>query len=282
MTSVITVRATDRDRGLNGAIYYYLGQQSPYFAVNPVTGVIWVVGELSYPQSPYDLQVFARDRGLPSKQSSARVTIKIRVDLPGYPESNAGPTEDVPPYFPDGPYFSDVFENYPVGGLVNIIKAEQKGSESETLNPRISYALTGDNRRYFQIGSRNGMVYLNSKLDYESGPKTFNLKVTARVQGVSSELSTSTDFVVDVQDSSDNQYSPLFDPPYKEVTLDENVPIGHTVTQVKASDKDSGPAGTVVYSIVYGSGLGLFEIGNSSGIVKTAGPLDYEKQRQVS
>ena len=275
--TVLAIHATDLDRGVNGEFYYYLKEPSPYFAVNPSNGRIWVVGELNYAQSPYNLKISAQDRGLPRRTSSTTATIRIRSDIPDYPQAPI-PIADIPIYFPKGPYYVDIFENYPVGGLLTIVKAEQEGIETNALNAAIRYSLSGDNDDYIKIDPTNGVITLAKNVDYETKLKRFELKITATLQGVSSALSSSTEFKADVQDSSDNQYRPVFNSQFKHVTINENVPIGHTVTTVSATDNDVGPAGEVIYSMVDGTGLGIFEIGNSSGIVKTANFLDYEKQ----
>ncbi|KAM9357316.1 protocadherin alpha-8-like [Symphorus nematophorus] len=85
--------------------------------------------------------------------------------------------------------------------------------------------------------------------------------------------------LVNVLDINDN--APVFSQDVYSVMLDENAPVGTTVTQVNATDLDDGTNGEVVYSfssIVNRNILKLFDINPSTGEIIVKGPLDYEQK----
>jgi len=85
--SVGRVSATDADEGVNGEIYYSLidvdDEEDPQrsFAVDPVTGVVFVTRPLSYRQAPrFTLTVAAQDRG-PKPAYAVRQADTATVDI---------------------------------------------------------------------------------------------------------------------------------------------------------------------------------------------------------
>ncbi len=89
--------------------------------------------------------------------------------------------------------------------------------------------------------------------------------------------SGSIDVFITVDDANDND--PVFNNATYEVSLYENVPVGTTIVQVHATDKDKGPNSEVRYSFSptteenYGH---LFGISNTTGEVFVKGVIDYE------
>jgi len=83
--------------------------------------------------------------------------------------------------------------------------------------------------------------------------------------------------VLQVLDANDN--SPQFENSTLELSLKEDIAVGSTVFRVRASDKDSGLNGHVVYSFtqdtVQESGL-VFGINGETGHIYTQADLDYE------
>ena len=62
----------------------------------------------------------------------------------------------------------------------------------------------------------------------------------------------------------------------EEVGVEENSPVGTLVYELIARDRDSGNNKVVVYSIIGGSGQGLFIIDSGSGELRTNATFDYE------
>ncbi|XP_030001940.1 protocadherin alpha-8-like [Sphaeramia orbicularis] len=87
--------------------------------------------------------------------------------------------------------------------------------------------------------------------------------------------------LVNVLDINDN--APVFTKDVYSVMLDENVPVGTTVTQVNATDLDEGPNGEVVYSFsssINQKILNLFDINQSTGEIIVKGLINYEEKEK--
>lgn len=97
-------------------------------------------------------------------------------------------------------------------------------------------------------------------------PRSSNISVTIRVMDV-------------------NDNTPVFDnDPVFLRTVRENTAVDHVVHTFVATDRDSGPNGTVRYSIVSEDASGpspslgnYFKIGPQSGKLRLAKPIDYEQ-----
>ena len=81
--------------------------------------------------------------------------------------------------------------------------------------------------------------------------------------------------IIKVSDINDNV--PEFYIPHPDkVAVEENSPVGTSFYDVTAIDRDSGNYGAVKYSILGGSGWGLFVIDSLSGELSTNATFDYE------
>ncbi|XP_031698408.1 protocadherin alpha-4-like, partial [Anarrhichthys ocellatus] len=101
--------------------------------------------------------------------------------------------------------------------------------------------------------------------------------VLIAVDGGKPPKSGEMNILVNVLDINDN--APVFSEDVYSVMLNENAPVGTTVTQVNATDLDDGPNGEVVYSFsnsVNRRLFKLFEINQSTGEIIVKGPIDYE------
>lgn len=83
--------------------------------------------------------------------------------------------------------------------------------------------------------------------------------------------------IIKVGDVNDN-VPEFYIPRPEEVAVEENSPVGTSVYEVTATDRDSGNYKLVKYSILGGSGWGLFVIDRSSGMLRTNATFDYEKR----
>lgn len=74
-TSVVTVTATDRDKGSNGKVYYAIssGNSEGFFHVDNKTGVVSTAGSLDRERtSKYTLIIQAQDNGHPSARKVSK------------------------------------------------------------------------------------------------------------------------------------------------------------------------------------------------------------------
>lgn len=71
-TSVAQVVANDEDMGPNGLLYFSFISKSPFFAIDPISGVVTVTRSLAGKRRrSYGLLVTARDRTLPSSKAQS-------------------------------------------------------------------------------------------------------------------------------------------------------------------------------------------------------------------
>ena len=126
----------------------------------------------------------------------------------------------------------------------------------------IKYSITSEE---FSIGETNGRVVTNRKFDYES-EKEFSFVLTATdLKG----RVASAEVLVKIE--SEDEYAPVFERPSYKYTLDRELPVGHIIGRVHATDQDSGPDGRVVYSLVTG---GHYFTVSGSGDLQVLRPLD--------
>uniref|UniRef100_A0A3B5L7H3 Protocadherin 2 alpha a 15 n=1 Tax=Xiphophorus couchianus TaxID=32473 RepID=A0A3B5L7H3_9TELE len=119
------------------------------------------------------------------------------------------------------------------------------------------------------------VLFLHKPLDREVA-RSHRLLLTA-VDGGKPPKSGTMGIVINVLDVNDNM--PVFTRESYTVELNENSPVGTTVIQVNATDKDEGLNGEVVYS--FGDNVNnklrkLFEIDTITGAITVKGLLDYE------
>lgn len=273
----VRVNAKDEDVGTNGGLYYYLNPLNDYFMVDAVTGTVKVAQALDYSiASSYSLTVFAKDRGNPPKSSSAKVNIQIEEDVRSYPPANSpNPGQNTGPFFPEGSYTTSIREDFPIGGALLLIRAADNDPVGP--NKKLTYALSGTGNTDFKINAGSGLVTLAKSVDYTSGGSNkYTLTVRATDGG---GLSVESKLFIEIQDVDENGFTPKFNPQQKVVNIQEDLAIGKSVTSVSASDADgSGPDGTVMYSIIQGSGMGVFKVVSNTGDIVTDAPLDREKR----
>ena len=280
MTSILRVRATDKDIGTNGGIYYYISGSSPWFSVDAITGVVKVVNTLPN-QALVSMDVIARDRGTPSKTATVRVNININLISDYPPPDSSNPGVNTPPIFPEESYTANVREDFPVGAAVLVIHAVDRDPPGR--NRRIQYTLSGDNA--FQIDQNTGVVTLRNALNYAVKSK-YDLNVVARDGGASPQ-SASAPLTITVQQVDKNRHAPVFQPSAQQqaVKVRENSAANTKVGgSISATDADGSgrPEGQVVFSIASGSGLPYFKIDQNSGDLRTVTMLDKEKQGQYN
>ena len=104
----------------------------------------------------------------------------------------------------------------------------------------------------------SGNIRLKQKLDYEA-KKTYTFTITATDGGGSA-----TDARVDVIVEDYNDNIPVFDRNPYIASVEENVNVGHVVGAVRATDRDSGPRGRVMYTIT-----NIASVGNTFAISST-------------
>ncbi|XP_047209285.1 protocadherin beta-11-like [Girardinichthys multiradiatus] len=127
-------------------------------------------------------------------------------------------------------------------------------------------------------GKKYAEMVLQKPLDRETKPN-ISLKLIA-VDGGTPQRSGTVNIDVIVLDANDN--APVFNQSLYKATVTENSAKNTYVTTVNASDADFGSNSVVTYyfSDLSGALRDLFKIDETSGVILTAGSIDFEKDKK--
>lgn len=266
-TSIFTVHATDPDLGSNGTVTYSFcppGNQYSDFTIDLMTGVISSVGTLYYQVTPsYVLRVVATDLGTPPLSSAGKnVTVVI------YQAANI-------PVFSQSLYNTSVLESATIGVPVLTLSAGTNVCD----NYHTYTILSGSVSLPFYLYP-SGQIIVYGTLLRSAFPLSFGVQLQC---GQSSSSGTSIIIVYAYTSVSVTliytNLPPVFPTGHVFIgNVTERLPSGTVIIGrsdfpvIQATDPDTGPAGTITYSIVQPS-LVPFGI-NASGIIFTTQSLD--------
>lgn len=122
--------------------------------------------------------------------------------------------------------------------------------------------------------SQSGDLTTKVKLDYDEAPHNYSVEISI-TDGLISDHA-----VVNVQVTDVNDNSPVFTSSSVTKSVPEDAEVGSNVTDVPATDKDSGFNEEIRYSLR--GGEGRFAIDRMSGMVTVAGALDRETKPEYN
>ena len=252
---VTTVSASDADThtGEFGKVVYTLQNGDDIFSIAPGTGLITADIMLDRETTAqHRLVVVATDYGIPARSSSAEVVVTVSDD------------NDNTPVFQQTPYMAGIREDADNQTEVITVIATD-ADEPGNVNSQIDYSLT--NTSVFSISSDNGLIRLNSQLNFEA-ISSYVLTVVATDRG-SPSLNSSAEVIVTVFDVNDQ-------PPVLSGDQTRNVseltPVMSQIVQYNASGDSTD---TFTY-FLNGSQSDDFTIDSTTGVVTLVQPLDYE------
>ncbi|TSK67188.1 Protocadherin Fat 1 [Bagarius yarrelli] len=297
-TRILQVLAVDPDWSANGQVTYslappgLLGSGSEdlkgigsYFTIDSTSGWISTLKGLDHELNPvHNLTVWAFDLGDPASLSSS-TTVAIAV----------GDSNDNMPEFLQPNYYGSVKESDAPGEVVAVLNTHD--DDSSPSNRQVTYYITGGNRGdvfALSLLSSDWKLYVKRPLDREQQER-YVINVTA-TDGL--HVATATVHVL-VTDANDNR--PLCDPVIYTSSVSEDVPVGHPILRVRATDADTGSNAQLQYSLLGGgaedftihpftgesrkvvysledSAEGVFSIDKWTGVVALERPLDREVQ----
>uniref|UniRef100_A0A8C3GMR2 Cadherin-23 n=1 Tax=Cairina moschata TaxID=8855 RepID=A0A8C3GMR2_CAIMO len=253
-SSVTQLLARDLDN--DPLVFGVVGEEaSRFFAVESVTGVVWL-------RQPLDRETkseFTVEFSVSDSQGVIKGTVNIQV----------GDVNDNAPRFHNQPYSVRIPENTPVGTPIFIVNATDPdqgagGSVLYSFQPPSSF---------FAIDSGRGIVSVIRELDYEV-TQAYQLQVNATDQDKNKPLSTLANLAITITDVQD--MDPIFiNLPYS-TNIYENSPPGTTVRMITAVDQDKGRPRGIGYTIVSGNTNSIFALDYISGALTLNGPLDRE------
>ncbi|XP_029694384.1 neural-cadherin-like [Takifugu rubripes] len=274
-TSIMEMRATDLDDpnvDRNAMLTYSIIKNIRndfnlnLFSINGSTGTIYtVLRSLDREEEDrYLVVVEARDGGGLTGTGTATIIV---TDV-----------NDHPPVFTQMLFSTQVTEDLEVNSEVLVVSATD---EDEGENAVVTFSIiSGDDDRKFFMETdkvnRRGVIKLKKKVDFEKPQeRVFNLTVKAE----DADFFSLSCCLIQVEDSND--HAPVFFPQfYESAALSEDVAVGTIVTQVTASDLDSGLNGRFTYSISRESDPFSQFLVDPSGWVVVADSLDREKISQ--
>lgn len=260
---VFGAQASDIDEGENSRIVYSIsGKDFDRFIINSSSGVIKTAEELSLSgqgvDKVYSLMIYATDQGVKPKAANSELTILLR---PAH-------------LFPTFSYMSDMqftlSEDVPENKIVTKISATSP--KKGTLG-NIKYAIAGGNvRDALKIDDSTGEVTIGKGgLDFEVSQQ-YEVWIEAADSDRPS-LRSVIRLLINVTDANDN--APIMKKLiYRaDVVEEESPPL--LVTQISATDLDSGENGIVTYKLMDDFD-GSFEIDADTGEIFTSMKLDRE------
>ncbi|XP_075073149.1 cadherin-23 [Mixophyes fleayi] len=261
---VARLNCSDADTGLNAELSYFItgGNQDGKFIVGFRDGILRTVVNLDREtMASYNLILEAIDNGPAGNRKTGTATVLVTVlDI-----------NDNKPIFLKSSYEATVPEN--VREFSSIVQLEATDAD-EGENGRIWYnIISGNNKNNFRIDVSTGLLMRGAQaLDRETNAS--HVLVVEAYNSDQGPMRSSVRVIVYVEDVNDEV--PVFtQQQYSRLGLRETVGIGTSVTVVRATDRDTGDGGLVIYKLLSGSD-GKFEIDGSTGLLTTIDYLDYE------
>nr|XP_022919754.1 fat-like cadherin-related tumor suppressor homolog isoform X3 [Onthophagus taurus] len=269
-TTLIKLKARDRDLGYNGKLIYGIsaGDEHSVFCLDMDAGELKVIGYLDRErESEYLLNVSVYDLGKPQKSASRMLPITV-LDI-----------NDNAPKFEKSIASFRVTENALNG--TTIFKANATDADSGD-NAKITYSLVTDTKD-FAVDKITGALTVSNNLDRER-QEVYELRIRATDGGGRGSdyppLYSEALIRITIDDINDNP--PKFSLPAYSVKIREDIPKGSVVAIVSASDPDLGLEGEITYSLEDTDSDGTFKIDRLSGTIRTTKLLDFEERQMHS
>ncbi|XP_053369940.1 putative protocadherin beta-18 isoform X9 [Clarias gariepinus] len=270
---VVTVSATDKDKGSNGEVAYSFSQNSgreakDLFIINSDTGEIRVKSSLDFEKSKqHELDVKAMDKGGLTGTSKLLIEITDVNDNPPVISvisfSNPIP-EDSPPDF--------------TVAMFNIkdLDSGKNGQIKCTVNSDLPFRIKETSNNFYSLNT-------DRVLDREMFSE-YNITITATDEG-SPSLSTNKTLTLKISDVNDN--APVFQRhSYTAYVMENNSP-GVSIFAVTATDRDSGNNARISYfledlSVNGVSASSYISVNAESGEILAIRSFDYEQTKEFN
>ena len=257
-TTVFSVGAevSDADLDSNAEVTFSFLEQDAAFSVS-ADGAVLVASSLDFEsQRSYSIVLLAVDGGIPALTGSTLLNINVLDE------------DDQPVEFILDNFAASVFENSQLGTIVLAVRA----SDPDTVqgNP-ITYSLqqTSDTPLPFSVDSQSGDISVAGSLDREIIPRYMFTVLASNTPG----FSASATVLVDILDVND--MLPEFDGIPLRFQLSESVLPGYVISDIAASDGDTGSSGEVALYNLEGAPPN-FMIDPLNGTLSLVSELDFE------
>ncbi|XP_066573621.1 protocadherin beta-15-like [Amia ocellicauda] len=266
-TLVITVSATDADKGTNGQITYYMNhitdRNGNLFTVNPDSGEIKVSGLVDFEKDKhYQLNIVAKDQG--GLTNSCKVILDV-TDV-----------NDNAPVIALTSLSSTVSEDSMPGTTVAIINVKdldsgKNGQVNCSINRSVPFKIRSSLTNYYTLVT-------DQILDREAVSE-YNITVTAADNGTPALYNNKT-LLIRISDVNDN--APRFDQGLYTSHITENNTPGVSIASIHAKDADWNQNARVSYfleeSLINGSSVSSFiSVNSETGVIYAVRSFDYEQ-----
>ncbi|KAK6174042.1 hypothetical protein SNE40_017388 [Patella caerulea] len=274
--TIVTVSATDPDSNQNGQITYRFSSRQTdfdvvnYFSVNSRNGDVYPIASLTPLQGQIkSVVVEAKDGGVESKisQCIVHVTVLDNVNTPPVIRLNLVSAN----------HTVDLSEATSVGSLVAHFVTEDVDSG---INGDVSCQVINSTEfSVRQIKTDQYKIILNQVLDREV-KSDYQINLVCQ-DGGQPPLQTKISLTVLLYDVNDNppvvQQSEYF------INISENNESGFKLLQVRATDRDVGENGHVMYKLGHVSEItSTIQVNETTGDVILLGSFDYEAEKHVN
>ena len=263
-STIITVLATDDDRGYNGKVKYEItsGNEAGKFSIDHRGSVI-IKEPLDYDTVQlYTLNITAQDLAFYPNYATAVLTVKL------------ADVNDNAPQFTKEEYDAYIAENSEIGTSVFQLEATDIDYGQ---NAVIQYKIVGgDGREMFRADKNTGLIVSHRSFDYED-----NNMYVLDVMASNPDSNQRSSAKVRVHITSRNEFFPRFIQPVFQFTVSESADIGTSVGTIQATDEDKGEDGMVYYLLVGSSNDRGFLIQPTTGELTVSRNLDRESQNRV-
>lgn len=275
--SIIRLVANDLDAPPNSDVTYEItsGNSKNYFRIDSNTGEVYVKSALDCDMDAdvHDLVVRAED-GAKSPDYALSTVTRLRVRLED--------VNDNAPKFPVSEYLEFVGENEPVGALVFTAKATDAdrglyGRLNYSIASSASYSGAEDSWKMFKVDPVSGLVVTNAVFDYETRSRYTFTVVASDAGGITSRVR------VKVEIEGKDEFAPQFiERTFKFMINTVDLPVGHVVGHVSATDRDKGPEGRVVYHLTTQNSY--FKVNRTTGAIIVKKKIDgnFDASQDIS
>ncbi|XP_044259257.1 fat-like cadherin-related tumor suppressor homolog isoform X5 [Tribolium madens] len=300
-SSVLQIRASDKDKDPNQKITYKITSGSPerFFSINSSTGLITTTSRKLDRETldEHILEVQISDNGSPPLSSTTYVFVKIddindnapefeqisyNVQIPASADFNQAVFQNDSPDDFDGADAAtddDMWDSHSPADLADLDRVFRVLAFDRDSGPNseLHYSIkSGKGKSKFKIDNTTGMVYAQKGFEPN---QEYELNIKATDGGNTSKSSICKVSVHVISVPLKSKHPPVILKPPQAVKLTEGDEIGFLVALIEAHDKDND---TLWYDIVGGDPGNDFYIGKETGNILLAQKLDYETQNEYS
>ncbi|XP_044881399.1 cadherin-23 isoform X12 [Mauremys mutica] len=263
-SSIVQVKATDADEGVNGRVWYRIvkGNNYNHFRINPSSGLV-MRGLRNLDRehnSSHVLEVEAYNSEQGSMRSSVRVIVYVE------------DVNDEVPVFTQRQYNRlGLRETAGIGTSVAVVRATDRDTGNGGL---VNYKILSGSEGKFEIDESTGLITTIDYLDYET-KTSYLINVSATDQAPPNNQGFCSVYVSLLNELDEAvQFSNLT----YEAVITENIPTGSEVLRVLARSIDN--LNQITYKFdpnTNAQALSLFKINGITGVITVKGQVDREK-----